>query len=138
MLETHYQLTDQGHAFENGSSVFLAQVKEKSSGELLHPNRIESIQYSVYRLDHSDPAVKAAIPGHTEVPLVVEEVFFETPVLDGLWNGDTVGYNSNCKRLRQEFLVEGLYFTPILIRRESGGSSIFGRRLCPWSRLKTI
>ena len=93
MLETHYQLTDQGHAFENGSSIFLAQVKEKSSGELLHPNRIEAIQYSAYRLDHSDPAVKATIPGHTKVPLVVEEVFFETPVLDGLWSGDTIGYN---------------------------------------------
>jgi len=93
MMETHYQLTDQGHAFENGSSVFLAQVREKSSGELLHPNRIGSIQYSVYRLDHSDPAVKTVIPGHCEVYLALKDVFFETPVLDGLWDGDSVGYN---------------------------------------------
>jgi hypothetical protein len=93
MLETHYQLTDQGHAFENGSSVFLAQVKEKSSGELLHPNRIEAINYSVYRLDHSDPAIKTVIPGHHEVSLAVENVFFETPILDGVWSGDSIGYN---------------------------------------------
>jgi len=93
MLETHYQLTDQGHAFENGSSVFLAQVREKSNGVLLNPNRIVSIQYSVYRLDHSDPTVKTVIEGHDGVPLAVESVFFETPVLDGLWDGDSIGYN---------------------------------------------
>ena len=93
MLETHYQLTDQGHAFENGSSVFLAQVREKSNGVLLCPSRIEAIRYSVYRLDHSDPAVRAVMEGHEEIPLVVEEVFFETPILDGLWDADSVGYN---------------------------------------------
>ncbi|MCL2304344.1 MAG: hypothetical protein FWC43_03270 [Planctomycetaceae bacterium] len=93
MLEPHYQLTDQGHAFENGSSVFLAQVREKSSGVLLTPDRIEAIRYNVYRLDHSDPAVKAVIPGHDDVSLVVDEVFFETPILDGLWDADTTGYN---------------------------------------------
>ena len=93
MLERHYQLADQGHAFENGSSVFLAQVKEKSSGVLLNPHQIEAIKYSVYRLDHSDPTVKTVIPGHSDVPLSVTDVFFETPILDGLWNADPVGYN---------------------------------------------
>jgi len=93
MLETHYQLTDQGHAFENGSSVFLAQIREKSSGILLDPERITSIKYTVYRLDHSDPTVKTVMEGHDEVSLAVENVFFETPILDGLWDGDSVGYN---------------------------------------------
>jgi len=93
MIETHYQLTDQGHAFEEGNCIFLAQVKEKASGTLLSPSRIGTIKYRVYRLDHSDPTIKTIIPGHDEVSLDVENVFFTTPVLDGLWNGDCVGYN---------------------------------------------
>jgi len=93
MSETHYQLTDQGHAFEGGSSVFLAQVKEKSSGTFLNPSRIVTIRYSVYRLDHSDPAVKTIVPGHDGVLLAVDNVFFATPILDGLWSSDTIGYN---------------------------------------------
>ncbi len=93
MLEHHYQLTDQGHAFASGSSLFLAQIREKADGSLLDRDRVKTIKYSAYRLDHSDPTVKSVVEGHETVSLNTYDVFFATPKLDGLWNCDDVGYN---------------------------------------------
>ena len=93
MLESHYKLTDQGHAFENGSSIFLAQIRDKATGNLLSPNRITAIRYTVYRLDSSDPEIKSVISGHEQVSLSIGEVFFAIPKTDGLWDHDDIGYN---------------------------------------------
>ena len=93
MLESHYKLTDQGHAFENGNAIFLAQVRDKATGNLLSPERITAICYTVYRLDSSDPEIKTIVPGHEQVSLVVANVFFAVPKTDGLWDQDDIGYN---------------------------------------------
>ena len=93
MLESHYKLTDQGHAFENGNATFLAQIRDKATGNLLSPEQITAIRYTAYCLDSSDPEIKTVVPGHERVSLTISDVFFAVPKIDGLWDHDSIGYN---------------------------------------------
>ncbi|MGL6193376.1 MAG: hypothetical protein ACRC2T_00970 [Thermoguttaceae bacterium] len=93
MPEQIFRQTDQRHAYEYGSGLFIAQITWGADNILLLPTLVDAITYTVYMLDDSCSTMKIPIPGHESVPLVVDDVLLSKPELNGYWTCDSVGYN---------------------------------------------
>lgn len=81
-----------GTAFKNGSVVLLARIVGQSGANVV-PADVDSIRYTVYLLDDQNPDSRAAVAGHTSVPLTVTEVVFSVLQTDPIWTVDATGYN---------------------------------------------
>jgi hypothetical protein len=79
-----------GYVFVGGSAVTLARI-EKADGTALVQADVSSITYTVYQLPVGESP--AAVEGHTDAPLVIEDVIFDTLQTDGYWTADATGYN---------------------------------------------
>lgn len=93
MREPFYRLTDQAWAYERGSCVVFAQIRDRENDSMLPLSSVSSVRYSAFLLDESDASVKTPIEGHENVLLEKSAVFFEQPRLDGHWTFDETGYN---------------------------------------------
>lgn len=85
-------MTRGGRALHNGSALFLGRITH-ADGSAIAPEEIGSACCTIYRLDESDPTVRTAVEGHTEVPLEVEDILLSGPVTDENWPFDETGYN---------------------------------------------
>lgn len=93
MHELIYQDTDQGRVYEHGSGFFLARIALRADQSPLSPSRVSAVKYSAYLLDETDPGKKEAVFGHENVEVDVQSSVLESPVVDGNWPVDSLGYN---------------------------------------------
>jgi len=102
----------QGVVFKNGTATLLARIVG-SDAAAINQADIDSIAYSVYQLDESDPNAATVIPGHDNVSLSVSDVVFNTLQVDARWTIDSVGYNFRHEidvSTSPAFTVAGPYF----------------------------
>lgn len=81
-----------GTAFKNGSITLLARIVD-GNGEHVVQSDIAAAKCTVYLLDGQDPDSRAAVAAHTNVPVPVADVVFDTLQTDATWTVDTTGYN---------------------------------------------
>lgn len=63
------------------------------SGEVLHRYELESAAYSIYRLDITSDDQRVPLPGHQDVALDLDDVFFDSLQNDETWTADDEGFN---------------------------------------------
>jgi hypothetical protein len=81
-----------GTAFKNGSVILLARIVGAAGANLVQAD-LSAIHYTVYLLDDQNPDSRAAVEGHADVPLAVEDVVFDALQTDPIWTVDATGYN---------------------------------------------
>lgn len=81
-----------GVVFKNGSATLLARVVG-ADGNPIAPAEITQAAYAVLLLDESDPDAGVPVTGHSDVPVVVAGLVYETLQQDALWDVDQTGYN---------------------------------------------
>ncbi len=81
-----------GTVFSGSSAVFLARVVGEYS-EALKRSDLSAAFYSASIIDPIFPNRFTAIPGHENVPLDLETVFFNALRTDQSWNVDSDGFN---------------------------------------------
>ena len=81
-----------GRVFKNASASLYARIVD-GSGELIVPDDIASLSYTVFEITPELPDDLEAVEGHDEEVLNPEVVFYETLQTGGAWNLDEVGYN---------------------------------------------
>lgn len=81
-----------GTAFRNGSITLLAKIVGAGGANILRSD-INTIKYSVYLLDDQNPDNRTAVVEHTNSPLAVADVIFNSLQTDAMWTADATGYN---------------------------------------------
>lgn len=81
-----------GTAFSGSSAVFLARVVGEYS-ETLKRSDLSSASYSAFMVDPIFPDRLTPIPGHENVALDLETVFFNALRTDPSWTVDSDGFN---------------------------------------------
>lgn len=81
-----------GVVFKNGSATLLARVVG-NDGSPVTRAQIVSAAYTVYLLDENDADSATAVAGHTDVPLEVASLVYDSLQNDALWDVDQSGYN---------------------------------------------
>ena len=82
----------EGIVFKNSSVILLARIVGED-GLPIDQSSIDSIAYSVYQLDETDPDSLAPVTGHSGVSIPVANTIYDTLQQDELWSVDTEGYN---------------------------------------------
>jgi len=78
--------------FKNGAAVLMARIVD-NAGVRVRREQVAQITYSVREIDLRDSERRENVPGHTSVPLDVDEVFLDSLETGGLWDVDVAGYN---------------------------------------------
>ncbi len=91
-LQLFCTMTENGRALENGSALFLGRIT-LATGQPISPSEIATAEYTIYRLDNSDAAIRVPVEGHERVPLNISEIVTSDFVLDENWPFDEIGYN---------------------------------------------
>jgi hypothetical protein len=81
-----------GSASKNGTVVLMARIVD-GAGVAIRRLDIARIEYSIFELDSLWPEQLTVVFGHNVVPLVLNEVVFDSFQMDDLWAVDDVGYN---------------------------------------------
>jgi len=81
-----------GRVFKNASASLYARIVD-GNGDLIVPDDIAALSYTVFEIAPEMPDELTAVEGHDEVALDPEVVFYETLQTGGAWNLDEVGYN---------------------------------------------
>jgi len=81
-----------GQVFKNGSVALLARVVGRDSSPILIAG-ILAARYTTYLLDDQDPDAAVALTGHTNVPVSVSSLLYDSLQRDDLWDVDEIGYN---------------------------------------------
>lgn len=78
--------------FQNGTATFMARIRN-FNGDILTPDKVDSISYSVYLLELDDPSKRTAVRGHQNVALNPAETLFSQLQQNANWTPDDTGYN---------------------------------------------
>lgn len=91
-LQLFCPMNESGRALTNGSALFLGRIAH-SDGRPVVPSEIDTVFYTIFRLDDSDASVRIPIEGHTETEIDPEEILLSETILDENWVFDEEGYN---------------------------------------------
>lgn len=81
-----------GAVFKNGSAILLARVVGADAAAIV-PDDVEAAEYTIYLIDPRDPDADTPVAGHTAVEIDPDDLLFNAPQADALWDVDAVGYN---------------------------------------------
>lgn len=81
-----------GSAFSGGSATIQSRLID-ASGELLDPESIQAIAYSIEELTPSGLGSPSMVVGHQSIELDPPSVLFPTLRLGGGWDVDSAGFN---------------------------------------------
>jgi len=86
-----------GAGFSTGATIggvhLPGAVAGATDGQPIVPDEIGAVHYSVFLLDDADADARTPVEGHSDVALASQDVLFDTPQNDALWEVDELGYN---------------------------------------------
>lgn len=81
-----------GRVFKNASASLYARIVD-GDNELIVPNDIDTLSYTIFEISPERPDDLTPVEGHDEQTLDPVVVFHDTLQTSGAWNLDDVGYN---------------------------------------------
>jgi hypothetical protein len=78
--------------FKNSSATCMARLVGDDT-ELIVQSDLSTITYSIFLLDDHAPDSRTSVSGHSNQPVLVSDVIFDTLQTDQRWTTDETGYN---------------------------------------------